>query len=120
MAFSRRPCGKRRTALFRRVLQLSVVVTGWLVGSTLPVYAHGVASGDQLAPPLFTAGAVGFVIYWLIVLWPSQGQEAGAQGTETQFFALVGGRMMERLDEEKSNSHLRPVDRGYNDSAFSG
>ena len=113
--------GKRsRATLFRRGVQLCVAVAAWVAGSTLPVLAHGVASGDQLAPPLFTAGAVGFVIYWLIVLWPSQGGAAEAQVAGTRFFALVGGRMMERLDQDKQKSHLKAVGRGYNDSAFNG
>ena len=108
-------------SLLSQVLRVTPVLLGWVVGATLPVYAHGgPASASLIAPPVLTAGTVGFVTYWLIVLWPSQGRQTEDQGAQKRFFALVGGRVMERLDEEKSQSHLRAVKGDYNDSAFNG
>ena len=110
---------RREMSLARRVLRVTLALLGWVVAVTLPVYAHGgSAAASVIAPPLFTAGAVGLVVYWLIVLWPLHDREAEAQGAQTRFPDLVGGREMERLDEEKSSSHLRAIEGGYNDSAL--
>lgn len=43
-----------------------------LVATVTAVHAHGgMASADDLGPPLFTSGALAFVCYWLVILWPS-------------------------------------------------
>ncbi len=35
-------------------------------------HAHGGMAGpEEIGPPLFTSFAIGFVCYWLIILWPS-------------------------------------------------
>ena len=68
--------GKRRViGASRRIVHTSVTMLGLLVGSALPAYAHGAAAADTLAPPLLTAGALGFGIYWLFLLWPAPHRE---------------------------------------------
>jgi hypothetical protein len=34
-------------------------------------HAHGAMGPDELGPPLGTAGLLGFVSYWVVMLWPS-------------------------------------------------
>jgi hypothetical protein len=44
----------------------------WLMGTPAVALAHGgMAAPDELGPPLFTSLALGFVCYWLVILWPS-------------------------------------------------
>ena len=33
-------------------------------------YAHGV-NAAEMAPPIITSGILGFVCYWLVILWPA-------------------------------------------------
>gem|GEM_PF-3032721 len=33
--------------------------------------AHGGMEPDEVGPPLGTAGLLGFVSYWVVILWPS-------------------------------------------------
>jgi hypothetical protein len=50
----------------------AIVALIWLMGSTAIAHAHGGMAGpDELGPPLFTSVALGFVCYWLVILWPS-------------------------------------------------
>jgi hypothetical protein len=43
-----------------------------LLASTSLAHAHGGMAGpDEIGPPLFTSVALGFVCYWLVILWPS-------------------------------------------------
>ena len=44
----------------------------WLLASASIAHAHGGMAGpDEIGPPLFTSVALGFVCYWLVILWPS-------------------------------------------------
>lgn len=43
-----------------------------LLASASIAHAHGGMAGpDEIGPPLFTSVALGFVCYWLVILWPS-------------------------------------------------
>ena len=34
-------------------------------------HAHGGMAGpDELGPPLFTSAVLGFICYWIVILWP--------------------------------------------------
>lgn len=35
-----------------------------------PAYAHGM-EGQEIGPPILTSGILGFLCYWLVMLWPS-------------------------------------------------
>lgn len=56
-----------------RATRLAVVV-GVL---SLPglAYAHGV-NAAEMAPPIITSGILGFVCYWLVILWPASERAA--------------------------------------------
>ena len=75
--FAKARRNRRAIGASRRIMHTGVTMLGLLVGSALPAYAHGVAAGDLLAPPLFTAGAVGFAIYWAFLLWPAPHRQRG-------------------------------------------
>ena len=38
-------------------------------------YAHG-ANAAEMAPPIVTSGLLGFVCYWLVILWPASKRAA--------------------------------------------
>lgn len=38
-------------------------------------YAHGV-NAAEIAPPIITSGILGFVCYWLVILWPASERAA--------------------------------------------
>lgn len=39
-------------------------------------HAHGAMGPDELGPPLGTAGLLGFVSYWVVMLWPATKKKA--------------------------------------------
>jgi hypothetical protein len=52
--------------------QTTIAILTWLMGTAAIAHAHGGMAGpDELGPPLFTSVALGFVCYWLVILWPS-------------------------------------------------
>ena len=109
---------RQRASWVRRLLQTGVTVLGWMAGTATLLQAHGTASPDVLVPPLATAGAMGFWLYWLIVLWPShQAQNPeGAAHQEPRFAAIGGGRLIQSTDRS-SEQRLRANDGPHRDSA---
>src|SRR5205823_177584 len=61
----------RSYPMFRRhhALCLMMLVVSFFAPAL--AHAHGAMSGDELGPPLLTAGLLGFVSYWVVMLWPS-------------------------------------------------
>jgi hypothetical protein len=56
----------------RRITRVALGIGLSLIGTASLVHAHGgMASPDELGPPLFTSAALAFVCYWVVVLWPS-------------------------------------------------
>jgi len=54
-----------------RRLIVSLVSFVALMVMASSAHAHGgMASADDLGPPLFTSAALAFVCYWLVILWP--------------------------------------------------
>jgi len=51
--------------------RISLTVFGYLMITPSLAHAHGGMAGSELGPPLVTSGLLGFVCYWLVVLWPS-------------------------------------------------
>jgi hypothetical protein len=60
----------RPFAVPRRVWRISMAVLACLMASASLAHAHGMG-GEELGPPIFTSGLLGFVCYWLVMLWPS-------------------------------------------------
>jgi hypothetical protein len=55
-----------------RFTSLGLATVLVLTATATTVCAHGgMASADDLGPPLFTSGALAFVCYWLVILWPA-------------------------------------------------
>jgi hypothetical protein len=48
-----------------------MAVLGYLIMAPALAHAHGGMAGSELGPPLVTSGLLGFVCYWLVMLWPS-------------------------------------------------
>lgn len=61
---------RTRTIARRQNTLRRVMLAAFLVAPAL-AHAHGATSGDELAPPLLTSGFLGFVSYWVVMLWPS-------------------------------------------------
>ena len=55
----------------RRVWHISMAVLVCLIVVPSVAHAHGGMSGQEIAPPIVTSGVLGFVCYWLVMLWPS-------------------------------------------------
>jgi len=70
----------------RRTWRLSTAWLACLVAAPSLVYAHGGMAGpDELGPPIFTSGLLGFVCYWLVMLWPSAKKKDNVEvGSGTQ------------------------------------
>jgi len=54
-------------------------VTTLICVSALPAlaHAHGGMGPDEVGPPIGTAGLLGFVSYWVVMLWPSRKHKDG-------------------------------------------
>jgi hypothetical protein len=48
-----------------------VAALACLIAVPALAHAHGGMSGQDIAPPIVTSGVLGFVCYWLVMLWPS-------------------------------------------------
>ncbi len=59
----------QQPARYGRVCSVLVALLAGLSLFPSPVYAHGM-NISEIAPPVITAGILGFVCYWLVVLWP--------------------------------------------------
>jgi hypothetical protein len=59
------------SSLWFKLARVSTAVLLFLNATAAPAHAHGGMAGpDELGPPLFTSAALGFVCYWVVVLWP--------------------------------------------------
>ena len=63
---------------------IGVAVLAFLVVSPALVLAHGGMGPEEIGPPIMTSGLLGFVGYWVVMLWPSAkkkaDQEIGVSG----------------------------------------
>jgi hypothetical protein len=79
------------------------------------VYAHGAMGPDELGPPLGTAGLIGFVSYWVVMLWPSARGKANGQarpGDESSTVELPPRPRRRKPPRAKRIAHLRRVEAG--------
>src|SRR5213593_3253875 len=61
-----------RKRSFGTAWRLSLAVLACLMVAPSLAYAHGGMAGpEELGPPIFTSGLLGFVCYWLVMLWPA-------------------------------------------------
>jgi len=89
-----------------------ITLTCMIVLPTL-AHAHGAMGPDELGPPLSTAGLLGFVSYWVVMLWPARKKKTNSQPmSNTQYHdtASPGGRPHKRKNPRvKRIPHLRKV-----------
>lgn len=94
----------------------------WLIGVTtliclgvLPtlVHAHGAMGPDELGPPLGTAGLLGFVSYWVVMLWPASKKKTRKHLTRGHSTVEAPPRPRRRKNPRvKRIPHLRKVGAG--------
>jgi hypothetical protein len=91
----------QRFTTARREWRISMALVAGMMVLPALAHAHGGMGADEVGPPIFTSGIIGFVCYWLVILWPSakkndvQGGEASAQNSSAPRTA--------------SRSHKRPA-----------
>jgi hypothetical protein len=62
---------KQSLAAIYRAGRVSAGALLFLNATASLAYAHGGMAGpDELGPPLLTSAALGFVCYWIVILWP--------------------------------------------------
>ena len=78
--------------------------------------AHGGMGPDEVGPPIGTAGLVGFVSYWVVMLWPSSKKKSGSQvgpngqhSSASETFTHARKRNNTRV---KRITHLRKIEAG--------
>jgi hypothetical protein len=91
----------------RWVWQISMAVFACVIIAPSLVHAHGMG-GEELGPPIVTSGLLGFVCYWLVVLWPSAKEKvdpAGRFGGQNRGAPRVKRKPRLRIIETHSQSH---------------
>ena len=78
-------------------------------------YAHGGMAGpEELGPPIFTSGLLGFVCYWLVMLWPApkkKGNPEVGSGRQNRHAPRTQGRSLKKSVHVKQVSRLRKIER---------
>jgi hypothetical protein len=78
-------------------------------------HAHGAMGPDELGPPLGTAGLLGFVSYWVVMMWPSTKKKAQKQvrSNNGDLTSVASSRPRRRkLPRGKRIPHLRKIAAG--------
>lgn len=78
-------------------------------------HAHGAMGPDELGPPLGTAGLLGFVSYWLVMLWPTtkkKAQKLAASNNGDPTVAAASRPRRRKTPRGKRLPHLRKVEAG--------
>ena len=58
-----------------RLLSIRLAAAAGVLSLPGSAYAHG-ANAAEMAPPIITSGLLGFVCYWLVILWPASKRAA--------------------------------------------
>src|SRR5258705_11094247 len=86
-----------------------------MLATASAAHAHGGMAGPaEIGPPLLTSGALGFVCYWLVMLWPSAKKRIetpDSTGTKRGKSARLNGPSKTRKSSPmKQTSHLKKVE----------
>ena len=103
-----------RFAAPRWAWRLGTAVLACLAASPSPAHAHGGMAGSELGPPLVTSGLLGFVCYWLVMLWPSakkKGDTAVGSGTPNRGVARTRRHTHQHAVRFKQAPRLRKIER---------
>lgn len=97
----------RLFALAQRVWPFSVAVCASLVIAPALAQAHGMGM-EEVGPPIVTSGLVGFVCYWLVMLWPSGKSKSAANvGLNRQTTGLPRVKRKPRLRVIETSPQLQ-------------
>jgi len=103
----------RAFAVFCRGWRVSMAVLAYLIVLPALAHAHGGMPADELGPPIFTSGLLGFVSYWAVMLWPSgnkkNGQGTGSSGQSGHTSSTVG-RFPKHSARVKRRPRLRKIE----------
>ena len=95
--------------------RLSLAGIACLMVAPSLAYAHGGMAGpEELGPPIFTSGLLGFVCYWLVMLWPApkkKGNPEVGSGRQNRHAPRTQGRSLKKSVHVKQVSRLRKIER---------
>jgi len=107
------PIRNRPLAVPRRIWRISVAVFASLIVTPALALAHGGMGPDEIGPPIVTSGLLGFVGYWVVMLWPSakkkDDREVGASG-QNPYAPRAGRRSQKRSVRVKRKPRLRKIE----------
>jgi hypothetical protein len=104
-----------------RLWRISAAVLTSIVLLPTLALAHGGMGPDEIGPPIMTSGLIGFVSYWVVMLWPSAKKKAdqtvGVNGQDL-YVPRTGRRPKKRSARVKRVPRLRKIEgSGQFDSA---
>jgi hypothetical protein len=95
--------------------RLAFSLAGFVCLMSIPTLAlaHGGMGPDEIGPPIMTSGLIGFVSYWVVMLWPSAkkntDQTVGVNGQDL-YAPRTGRRPKKRSARVKRVPRLRKID----------
>lgn len=99
-------------AAIRLRMTVPLAVLAFLLMAPALALAHG-GMGEELGPPIVTSGLLGFVGYWVVMLWPSakkkDDQEVGVS-EHNLYTSRTGRRSPKRSVRVKQAPRLRKIE----------
>jgi len=87
----------------------------YLLASASLAHAHGGGGGpDVVLPPIITSGVLGFVCYWLVILWPSSTKKSDTDmhsGTQSNNTTATCRAPRQHTVRVKQKPRLRKIER---------
>lgn len=88
----------------------NAAILAFLVMLPTVALAHGGMGPDEVGPPIMTAGAIGFVSYWLVMLfWPAAKEDDSAIGTNGRNVSPTARPPRKRSARVKQIPRLRKI-----------
>lgn len=100
----------------RQTWPIYVTTLTWMIVLPALALAHGGMGPDEVGPPIGTASLVGFVSYWVVMLWPSSKKKEKAQiGPDGKKMVSPENNVRPRrrkIPRVKRIPHLRKIETG--------
>jgi hypothetical protein len=100
-------------AALRLRMTAPIAVLAFLLMAPALALAHGGMGPEEIGPPVMTSGLLGFVGYWVVMLWPSakkkDEQEVGASG-QNFYPHQTDSRSAKRSARVKRRPRLRKIE----------
>ena len=104
-----------RKRSFGTAWRLSLAGLACLMVAPALAHAHGGMAGpEELGPPIVTSGLLGFVCYWLVMLWPAakkKGNPEVGSGRQNKYAPRTQGRSHKHAAHVKQVPRLRKIER---------